>query len=447
MRLKSVFGNAQVCRKWHRIVETSSSLWSKVYINTAAEHEGGYEDVCLMPKSVCLQWWVKHSPNLRSIHLKGHSARPYGSLSMYNIGLITLLNSSALTVLHLDDCFEHGAPGALIPILAKFSNLNQLRLMSVNKSFIDMLPQLCGLQNLKRLELKGMEHGVVKLNCRGLPVTLETLGLALLSICGRLDSDQEPLTSLRVLKLVHVNWQGPFCNHISSLINLEEVVLNNVHVENQTEETSQWSTMHSLQKLRHLEVGGEHDPAFSQRAGEQVLQSLPFRDLSKLCLKFQCRSSTYFMSQFSNLTQLYLECFSFRSVPDPIMRLYGLKQLGLVDCELTSFPAAPVVWAQNLKLLDISKNKFPELPRMVMQLTSLTDLSIAHNERSMCGVNFLADLPDLMTLRLLEGESLTFDFDDIEILEGQFRSKSEAFRLGCLVTMLHIKIPHCHLYL
>lgn len=437
----------QVCWKWYRIVETTSSLWQRVYINTTAEHDEGYEEACPMPRSVCLPWWVKHSSKLRCVHLKGHAAGPYGSLSMYNIGLITLLNSSSLTVLHLDDCFEDGAAGVLIPILATFVSLTQLHLMSASKSFIDMLPRLCSLLNLKRLELKGMEQGVVKINCAGLPKALEILSLALLDICGWLDSDREPLTNLKVLKLVHVNWQGPLCSHVGCLTNLEEVVLNNVHVENQAEEVSQWSTMYSLKKLRHLEVGGEQDPAFSQRAGEQILQSHRFRDLSKLCLKFQCRSSSYFMNQFSNLSQLYLECFSFRSVPDPIMRLCGLKQLGLVDCELTSFPTAPDIWAKNLKLLDISKNKFPELPRMVMQLTSLTDLSIAHNECSMCGVNFLADLPDLMTLRLLEGESLTLDYGDIDILEGQFRSKSEAFRLGCLVTLLHIKLPHCHLYL
>lgn len=422
-----------------------------MYIDTVADQDEGYDDICPLPTSVCLRWWVNHAHQLKSVHLKGHSAGSEGSLGMYNLGLLTLLSSFKLTVLHLDDCFENGAQDSLVSVLARFVSLTQLRLTKVGGGFVDRLSVLCCLTQLKRLELQGMEHGVIEMNSRGLPDTLEVLGLALVGISGWLDSGRQPLANLKVLKLVHVEWQGPFCSHVSCLTSLEGIVINNVYVENQSEELVHWSQMRALEKLKHLEVGGEHEPAFSQCAGEQAIENLPFRDLSRLCLKFQFRSSTHFLNrqgQFTHLTQLYLECFDFRSVPASILDLAGLEQLGLVDCELTSFPRVAESWVRSLKLLDISKNKFSELPRTVTKLTSLTDLSIAHNECLVCeGVNYLADLPDLMTLRLLEGECLAFDIDDMDVLEIRFRAKSEAYRLGCLFTMLQIKNPHCHLYL
>ncbi|GMH41997.1 hypothetical protein BSKO_09916 [Bryopsis sp. KO-2023] len=441
----------QVSKRWERIVKSYSGLWDRVYVDTVADQEEGYDEICPLPSSVCLPWWVNHAQKLKSVHLKGNSAGSDGGLGMYNMGLLSLLSGPTLQILHLDDCFETGASDRIIPILKRFVNLAQLRLMRVDGSFIERISELCEIKSLKRLELQGMENGVVEMNTSGLPDSLEVLGLALVGIAGGLDAGRTPLTSLKILKLVHVDWQGSFCNHISRLTQLEGIVINNVFLAEHREALASWHQMGALESLRHLEVGGEHEPAFSQCAGERAIESLPFRDLTKLCLKFQSRSSAGFVNrhgQFSQLTRLYLECFDFGTIPESILELTHLEQLGLVDCELATFPRVADVWVNKLTLLDISKNRLVEFPKAVTRLTSLTDLNVAHNDSIVYkSVNCLADLSELLTLRLLDGERLMFEFDNPEALELRFRSKLEAYRMGSLFTMLQVKNPHCHLYL
>lgn len=440
----------QVCKRWDAIMASNPCLWNKVYIDTITDREDGYDEICPMPTSVPLTWWMKNAKILESVHIRGNFAGTVGGLGMYHMGLVSLLDSK-LKVLHLDDCFENGASGSLMPTVLKFVALEQLRVMRVQQSFLHRLPCLCQLKSLHRLELQGMEQGVVEMNCSGLPDTLEVLSLALLEVSGQFGPTKAPLPNLKLLKLVHIEWSGPFCAHIQRLTTLEGLVLNNVFIDNAADELHEWPAVRSLTRLCHLEVGGEPEPGFSQRVGERLIECPQFSDLTKLCLKFQARSTSILSNrdgQFGHLTNLYLECFDFGEIPGSILELACLRQLGLVDCKLTSFAGVPSSWVQMLNLLDISKNPFRHFPRSVLSLRRLTDLSISHNSSILYeSLHFLADLPDLITLRLLEGESLVLDFNGGDIIESRFSSKTAAYRMGSLFTILQINNPKCHLYL
>lgn len=439
-----------VCKRWYGILKSYSSLYKNVYVDTITDQEEGYDEICPMPASVPLPWWMRNCKNLESVHIKGNIVTGEGSLGMYHMGLVSML-SSKLRILHLDDCFENGASGRLASSILKFVNLEQLRVMRVQRTFIHRLHELCNLKKLQRLELQGMEDGVVEMNSSGLPESLEILSLALVEVSGHFGLDRAPLPKLKQLKLVHIEWTGPFFDHVKRLTSLEALVTNNVFIANPAEELTEWPMVRSLTRLCHLEVGGEHEPGFSQRFGEQVIECLPFRHLSKLCLKFQARSSAMLSNrnaQFTNVSHLYLECFNFGVIPESILELAQLEQLGLVDCQLSAFSGTPDSWVKKLKLLDISKNPFVEFPKNVMRLRNLTDLNASHNESILYeSLNFLSDLPDLITLRLLGGESLVLDFDDGGIIESRFTTKTAAYRMGSLFTVLQVKNPKCHLYL
>eukprot|EP00803_Ostreobium_quekettii_P003896 evm.model.scf_1298.1 EVM.evm.TU.scf_1298.1 scf_1298:76-1590(-) len=441
----------QVCKRWELILRTSPCLRKRAYVDTITDREYGYDEICPMPSSVPLTWWMKHSKTLESVHIRGNIAgNNAGGLGMYHMGLVSLLDSK-LRVLHLDDCFENGAPGGLMSALVNFAALEQLRLMRVQQGFLRRLPDLCRLGRLRRLELQGVERGTVELNCSGLPRHLEVLSLALVEVCGHLGPGKEPLSSLRVLKLVHIEWCGPFCSHMQTLSNMESLVINNVFIDSMADELREWPRVQSLKKLSHLEVGGELEPGFSQRVGERLIECLPFPRLSKLCLKFQSRSSGMLNNQnaqFGHLTHLYLECFEFEDLPNSLQELTGLKQLGLVDCQLASFQGLPKAWVEGLTLLDISKNPFQTFPSSVLTLRSLTDLNVSHSPAILCEcLNALAALPDLLTLRLLGGECLVLDFDGGDAIESLFSSRTAAFRMGSLFTALQVNNPKCHLYL
>lgn len=251
-----------------------------------------------------------------------------------------------------------------------------------------------------------------------------------------------------------MEWEGAFYQPISKIENLEGLVINNVYITNdhQTQELTHYQMLNHLKKLSHLEIGGETEPAFSHMTAERTLNTPALSGISKLCLKLQFRSLSSLLNSkdyFSNLTHLYLECFDFGQIPGEILGLQKLKHLGLVDCNLNSLQVMPMTWNRQLECLDLSKNEFNSFPVQISTLTSLTDLNVSSGNPELLhsNLNFLADLPDLLILRLGVGEFPMFEDEENDFLEGYFRDKASAYKMGSLFTMLQIKNPKCRLYL
>lgn len=191
-----------VCKQWREIIKRYKKIWSKPCITLTAED--GFEEMCPLENSICLDWWVKHAVDLDSFHLRGFSNIHGLHFGMYNMGLISMLGTN-LKTLHLDDCFENGANQALIPILVRLKNLEQLRVMRVNESFVNNFSKLRNHQNLKRVELQGMERGQVLLSSQFFTPNLEVLALALLNIKSS-SNDDLTLKSLKVSILLLTNF-------------------------------------------------------------------------------------------------------------------------------------------------------------------------------------------------------------------------------------------------
>lgn len=111
-----------VCQRWRKIVETTPTLWEHVFVGKPEESfRGGYHPV------ISMLWLAKHRESVKSIHIRGHKTRIDGPLDTFNLGAVSLLSGTKLTVLHLDDCFEFGATETLLPVLSGLRSLEQLQ--------------------------------------------------------------------------------------------------------------------------------------------------------------------------------------------------------------------------------------------------------------------------------------------------------------------------------
>lgn len=86
--------------------------------------------------------------------------------------------------------------------------------------------------------------------------------------------------AFQVLKLIEVDWNGPFCGYMEHLPNLRELILSDVfHLDEDFVAPDYFphdlSGVSSLSSLKHFEVQGDlelEDQGFFERLGEEVLR-------------------------------------------------------------------------------------------------------------------------------------------------------------------------------
>ncbi|CAD7701770.1 unnamed protein product [Ostreobium quekettii] len=448
----------QVCKRWQGLIDSAPTLWSRVFVGKPDEGgpPPGPGAAMTYPPVVNLRWWSNHCSLVESLHIRGNQTKRDGPLDTFNLGVLSLLSSQRLRVLHLDDCFQNGASESLIPVLTGLQNLEQLQIGPARNEFARGVEQLTKLTNLRLLELQGMDDAAVQLSSKYLPISLEVLALGAVDICPNTE-DNCHLTNLKVLKLVEVDWDGPFCAHIGNLINLEELVLSDVyHTMEHVRETElfieELSKISALEKLRHLEVMGDldnEDRGLFERIGEAIVQKPPFKYLEKLCISFQSMQEfSPAFGHFEDLTHLNLEGFHLSSVPVAIMELPCLVDLGLCSCGLQTFPTTAPASAATITLLRLVDNRFPEVPIGLKHWKGLQELDMSNNYFHFTDhAAFLLSLPDLECLRLFSGKARAGaeSFERVENVDrGQLGCRL-GYHLGYLCGGLQAK--GCRVYL
>ncbi|GMH42521.1 hypothetical protein BSKO_10440 [Bryopsis sp. KO-2023] len=451
----------QVCWRWRKLVDTSPSLWKVVFV-------GQPEDDLLDPPSihpvVSIPWWAKHSTGIESAHIRGDKTKLDGALDTYNLGVVSLLSRKKLRVLHLDDCFTCGATRTLLPMLMCLKNLEQLQVGPAKDEFISGANCLTALTKLRVLELQGMENACIAMSSEFLPISLEVLGLGALDVDAH--GGDRYLTNLKVLQLVEVDWKGPFCGHLEHLPNLKELILSDVfHLEEEFVETEflphDLVKLSGLANLTHLEVQGDlgrdlekREQGFFERLGEELVGCPPFLSLERLCLSlWSLKEMSPDFAQYENLTHLQLEGFIFGEVPEAILELPLLCDLGMTWCDLKSFPDVVPKCAETIRHLRLSDNNFDDIPTGLRHWTGIKTLDLSQEGLALGeGILFLLDMPNIESVRLSKGKtrvalsSLNNEGFPEEVKE-LCHDVATAFRFGFLCGELQSRVPQCRVYI
>eukprot|EP00210_Caulerpa_lentillifera_P008124 g7758.t1 len=446
-----VFILPQICRRWRNIMKKFPAVWNKATVSL--DHYN-----TLIP----LNWWSKHAYRLESLYMDGNVFDEIGSLSAYNIGIISLLSSQHLKALCLVDCFADGATKAVLSVISHLTSLRQLQIYKAKACFVNELSRLTNLKKLTVLELGcGQCHQMcpkIELSSALFPVNLEVLGLCEARIHMDITTGQY-LSNLKCLKLMSSVIRGQFCEHIGNLPNLTKLVVDDAFLDCGGESGSidaaylpeDLNKLSNLENIKQLSILGGLDSGqrgYFEWLGEEVLRAPPFTNLESLTLGFPSMGvMAKEFETYANLHYLYIADIKFETIPDPILCLTHLTHLEMVSCDISTFPETPPACANTISFLNLASNKLRLIPKGLATWTNLERLEFTENPLvDFINIEYLLELQKLVVVMLLEGER-SVNLLTIDSFWQEFVHMSAAMKFGFVCARLLYKSPPCHVFL